>query len=157
MELLELLSLLPELIAHILGRSRDRSFGEQLDALAAAMKEGQVISTEFQAALHETIPGSSQPHQWKRGQVRIFPQSVIWERRRGRVHNLTGSECASERQPDWPGADRRLTLPGYQAASIRVLALRIGGKEVELAAPNQVIEVIRYDLARISSLSEPGL
>ena len=142
----ELLGLLLELIARVLGRRRDRLFAERLDALAAAMKSGQAISAKFQAALHETMPGSSRPHRWKRGQVRISPQAVIWERR-GQVRNLTGSECASERQPDWSGADRRLMVPGYQAASIQVLTVRIGRKEVELAAPKQVIEVIRYCLA----------
>lgn len=147
MESLDLLETLLELVARVLGKSRDRAFGEKLNALAAAMKAGQPISAGFRAALHEIAPGSSRHHRWKRGQVQISPSAVLWASR-GQVTELTGASCADERLPDWPGADRRLTLPGYQATSIWVLPLRIRGVELEIAAPDEIIEIIRYALSK---------
>jgi hypothetical protein len=44
-----------------------------------------------------------------------------------------------------------LSLPScYKGENIRVITLHAGGTDIELAAPAQLLEIIRYSLARIA-------
>jgi hypothetical protein len=50
---------------------------------------------------------------------------------------------------DWIYTDMTLSLPSsYKGENVRVMTLRSGGIDLELAAPAQLIEIIRYSLAR---------
>jgi hypothetical protein len=42
-----------------------------------------------------------------------------------------------------------LSLPSYyKGENVRVITLHAGGTDIELAAPAQLLEIIRYSLAR---------
>jgi len=127
------------------------SLGRKLAAMVDAMEAGQAVSGRFQAALREILPGLPHPR-WKRGQVVITPQSVLWVRRMTkRPRDLTGAQCTGERQPDPGYIDMTLTLPSfYKGENVHVITLHANGTDMELAAPARLLEILRYSLARLT-------
>jgi hypothetical protein len=125
------------------------SLGRQLSAMLQTMAAGQAVSASFKAGLRDQAPGS-QLARWKRGEVSITPQSVIWARSMtGQSRDLTGAQCIGERKPDLSYTDASLTLPSYyKGENLRVIKLHANGTDVELAAPAQLLEILRYSLAR---------
>lgn len=131
--------------------AREPSRARRLTAMLAAMDTGQAVSGTFQAGLRNLVPGVPLTR-WKSGRVLITPQSVTWKCRMTRqVRDLTGAQCTSERRPDHTYTDLTLSLPGYyQGENVMVITLHASGTDVELAAPAQLLAIIRYSLARTS-------
>ena len=135
-------------MAYITG-IRDPSLGRQVTAMVQAMDTGQPVSGEFVAGLRDLVPGSPLTR-WKRGRVSITPRSVTWTRRMsGRACDLTGAQYTGERRRDPSYTEMTLTLPGYcKGENVCVISLQAHGTDVEVAAPAQLLAVLRYSLAR---------
>ena len=119
-----------------------------LIAMSQAMDAGQAVSGEFKAGLRDVTPGVPRTR-WKHGRVKITPQSVIWVPLTGRARDLTGAQCTGGRQIDPTYTEMTLSLPSYyKGENVRVITLHAGGADIELAAPAQLLEMIRYSLAR---------
>jgi hypothetical protein len=119
-----------------------------LIAMSQAMDAGQPVSGEFKAGLRDVTPGVPRTR-WKHGRVKITPQSVIWVPLTGRARDLTGAQCTGGRQIDPTYTEMTLSLPSYyKGENIRVITLDSGGTDIELAAPAQLLDIIRYSLAR---------
>src|ERR1700692_2640436 len=83
------------------------------------------------------------------GRVKITPQSVAWVPLTGRARDFTGAQCTGGRQIDPTYTEMTLSLPSYyKGENVRVITLHTGGTDIELAAPAQLLEIIRYSLAR---------
>jgi hypothetical protein len=124
----------------------------QLTAMCLAMDAGHAVSGEFKAGLRDLGPGVPRAR-WKNGRVKITPQSVVWVplALAGRARDLTGAQCTGGRQIDRGYTEMTLSLPSYyKGENIRVITLHAGGTDIELAAPAQPLEIIRYSLARIT-------
>jgi hypothetical protein len=150
------------------------SLGRQLIAMAQAMEAGKPVSGSFWAGLRDVSaksagrpegswPGSDEPFplpgrpprltRWLNGQVVITPVSVIWRRRTGGTRDLTGAECTGERRPDPSYTEMTLTTPPlYQGEPLRVIRLHVTGKDMELVTQVQLLEILRYSLARSASI-----
>ena len=119
-----------------------------LIAMSQAMDAGQAVSGEFKAGLRDVTPGVPRTR-WKHGRVKITPQSVVWVPLTGRARDLTGAQCTGGRQIDPTYTEMTLSLPSYyRGENVRVMTLRAGGTDIELAAPAKLLEIIRYSLAR---------
>jgi hypothetical protein len=119
-----------------------------LTAMFQAMNAGQAVSGEFKAGLRDLAPGVPRTR-WKHGRVKITPRSVTWVPLAGRARDLTGAQCAGGRQVDRTYTEMTLSLPSYyKGENVRVITLHAGGTDIELAAPAQLLEIIRYSLAR---------
>jgi hypothetical protein len=119
-----------------------------LTAMSRAMDTGQAVSGKFKAGLRVLAPGV-QPTRWKQGRVKITAQAVIWASMTGRVRDLTGARCTSGRQIDPTYNEMTLILPSYyKGENVRVITLHANGTDIELAAPAQLLEIIKYSLAR---------
>jgi hypothetical protein len=119
-----------------------------LTAMSQAMDAGQAVSGEFKAGLRDLALGVPRTR-WKRGRVKITPQSVTWVPLAGRARDLTGAQCTGGRQIDPTYTEITLSLPSYyNGENVRVITLHAGGTDIELAAPAQLLEIIRYSLAR---------
>jgi hypothetical protein len=119
-----------------------------LIAMSQAMDAGQAVAGEFKAGLRDHAPGVPRTR-WKRGRVKITPQSVIWVPLTGRARDLTGAQCTGGRQIDPTYTEMTLSLPSYyRGENVRVITLHAGGADIELAAPAKLLEIIRYSLAR---------
>ncbi len=131
---------------------RGPSLARQVTAMVQAMDAGQQVSGRFQAALRELGPGSPLDR-WKRGRVVITAGSATWVRRMtGRTIDLTGAQCTGGRKPDPGYKDMTLTLPSYYKGEIiGVMTLHANGTDMELAAPAQLLEILRYSLAGTTS------
>ncbi len=67
----------------------------------------------------------------------------------GRARDLTGAQCTGERQLDPGYTELTLSLPYYyRGENVRIVTLHAAGTDIELAAPAQLLEIIRYSLAR---------
>jgi len=143
--------LLATLVTAYTTQVRIPSLARQLAAMAQAMNAGQAVSGRFGAGLRDLMPGSPLTR-WKYGRVLITPQSVVWVRRvTGRARDLTGARCTGERRPDRGYTEMTLSLPSsYRGENIRIITLRANGRDVELAAPARLLEIIRYSLGRTS-------
>jgi hypothetical protein len=150
------------------------SLGRQLTAMVQAMEAGQPVSGSFWAGLRDLVPkspsreegsgpGSYEPYplpgqrprltRWLSGRVVITPESVIWHRTAGRARDLTGAECTAERQPDPSYTEMTLTKPRlYHGEPMRVITLQANGTDVELVTQVQLLEILRYSLARTRSI-----
>jgi hypothetical protein len=85
--------------------------------------------------------------------VVITPESVIWHRTAGRARDLIGAQCTAERQPDPSYTEMTLTMPRlYQGEPLRVITLHANGTDVELVTQVQLLEILRYSLARTPSI-----
>jgi hypothetical protein len=119
-----------------------------LIAMSQAMDAGQAVSGEFKAGLRDVTPGVPRTR-WKHGRVKITPQSVIWVPLTGRARDLTGAQCTGGRRIDTTYTEMTLSLPSYyKGENVRVITLHADGTDIELAAPAQLLEIIRYSLAR---------
>jgi hypothetical protein len=119
-----------------------------LTAMSTAMDAGQAVSGKFRAGLCDLAPGVPRTR-WKHGRVKITPQSVVWAPLAGRARDLTGAQCAGGRRTDPTYTEMTLRLPSYyKGESVRVITLHADGSDIELAAPAQLLEIIRYSLAR---------
>jgi hypothetical protein len=120
----------------------------RLIAMSEAMDAGQALSGKFKAFLRDPAQGVPSTR-WTHGRVKITPQSLVWVPVIGRARDLTDAQCAGVRAIDWIYADMTLWLPSsYQGENVRVMTLRSDGIDLELAAPAQLLEIIRYRLAR---------
>jgi hypothetical protein len=150
------------------------SLGRQLTAMMQAMEAGQPVSGRFWAGLRDLVPksagqqegswsGPDEPFllagqrpriaRWLRGQVVITPVSVTWRRTTGGARDLTGAECTGERRTDPSYTEMTLTMPSlYQGEPLRVITLHANGKDVELVTQVQLLEILRYSLARTPSI-----
>jgi hypothetical protein len=139
-----MLELLGRLIAWPVTSLRGRSLARQICKLTQAARSGQPPSATLPAALHASEAVPPRPHAWKRGRLKITPSAVAWQRRgllrRSQARDLTGARRIRQRLPDWSGADRRLSAPGYLAPSMRVLALQASGEEIEIALPSPALD-----------------
>ena len=121
-----------------------------LTAMCLAMDAGHAVSGEFKAGLRDLGPGVPRTR-WKHGRVKITPQSVVWVPLTGRARDLTGAQCTGGRQIDRGYTEMTLSLPSYyKGENVRVITVHAGGTDVELAAPAQLLEIIRYSLAKIT-------
>jgi len=119
-----------------------------LIAMSQAMDAGQAVSGEFKAGLRDLAAGVPRTR-WKHGRVKITPQSVAWVPVTGRARDLTGAPCTGRRQIDPTYTEMTLRLPSYyKGENLYVITLHAGGTDIELAAPAQLLEIIRYSLAR---------
>lgn len=119
-----------------------------LIAMSQAMDAGQAVSGEFEAGLRDVTPGVPRTR-WKHGRVKITPQPVVWVPLTGRARDLTGGQCTGGRQIDPTYTEMTLRLPAYyKGENVRVIMLRAGGTDIELAAPARLLDIIRYSLAR---------
>jgi len=127
---------------------RGPSYARLVTGMLQAMEAGQAVSGGFKAGLRDLVPSSPLAN-WKMGLIVITPQSVTWTRSMtGRSRDLTGAQVTGERRQDGL-TEMTLTLPGsYRGENVRVIQLRANGTDVELAAPAQLLEVLRYTLAR---------
>ncbi len=154
------------------------SLARQLTAMVQAMEAGQPVSGSFWAGLRDLVPkspgrpdrsppGSDEPFplpgqpprltRWLSGKVVITPESVIWRRTTGRVCDLTGAECTGERRPDPSYTEMTLTRPRlYQGEPLKVITLQANGTDVELVTQVQLVEILRYSLARTASTRRTG-
>jgi len=81
--------------------------------------------------------------------VKITSKAVAWAPLAGRGRDLTGAQCTGGRRIDRTYTEMTLRLPAYyQGESVRVITLHADGTDIELAAPAQLLEIIRYSLAR---------
>ena len=123
---------------------------QPLIAMTQDMEAGRTVSGEFKAGLRELAAGVPRTR-WRRGRVKITPQSVAWVPVIGRARALTGAQCTGGRQIDRGYTEMTLSLPSYyKGENVRVITLHAGGTDIELAAPAQLLEIIRYSLARIT-------
>jgi hypothetical protein len=119
-----------------------------LTAMSQAMNAGQAVSGEFKAGLRDLALGVPRTR-WKHGRVKITPRSVTWVPLAGRARDLTGARCTGGRQVDRTYTEMTLSLPSYyKGENVCVITLHAGGTDIELAAPAQLLEIIRYSLAR---------
>jgi hypothetical protein len=117
-----------------------------LTAMSQAVDAGQAVSGEFKAGLRDLALGVTR---WKQGRVKITPQSVVWVSLTGRARDLTGAQYTGGRRIDLTYTEMTLSLPSsYKGENVRVITLHTGGTDIELAAPAQLLEIIRYSLAR---------
>ena len=73
----------------------------------------------------------------------------MWVPAIGRARDLTDARRSGVRAIDRIYADMTLYLPSsWKGENVRVMTLRSGGTDLELAAPAQLLEIIRYCLAR---------
>jgi hypothetical protein len=150
------------------------SLARRLTEMVQAMEAGQPVSGSFWAGLRDLVPrspgreegswpGSDEPFplpgqrprltRWLRGQVVITPESVMWHRTRGGARDLTGAQCTAERRPDPSYTEMTLTMPHlYQGEPLRVITLHANGTDVELVTQVQLLEILRYSLARTPSI-----
>jgi hypothetical protein len=120
----------------------------RLIAMSEAMDAGHALSGKFKAFLRDPTQGVPSTR-WTHGRVKITPQSLVWVPVIGRARDLTDALCVGERAIDWIYADMTLWLPAsYKGENVRVMTLRSDGIDLELAAPAQLLEIIRYCLAR---------
>jgi hypothetical protein len=147
------------------------SLARQLTAMVQAMDAQQPVSGRFWAGLRDLAPGPlgrkeenghgcddpfplpGQPPRltrWISGRVVITPESVIWVRgRAGRARDLTGAVCTGERRLDPGYTEMTLTVPSsYKGEILKVLTLHTNGTDVELITQVQLLEVLRFSLAR---------
>jgi hypothetical protein len=147
--------------------------GRQLTAMVQAMQDGQPVSGRFWAGLRDVVsqdqedeskdpyPLPGQPPRltrWMSGRVVITAESAIWVRSMtGRARDLTGAECTGERRLDPGYTEMTLTVPSsYRGERLRVITLRTNGADVELVTHVQVLEVLRFSLARIPRMHGSG-
>lgn len=124
------------------------SLAWQLTAMSQAVDAGQAVSGEFKAGLRDLALGVPRTR-WKHGRVKITPRSVVWVPLAGRARDLSGAQCTGGRQIDRGYTEMALSLPSYyKGENVRVITLHGGGTDIELAAPAQLLEIIRYSLAR---------
>jgi len=150
------------------------SMGRQLTAMVQAMEAGQPVSGSFWAGLRDLVPksrhheegswpGSDEPFplpgqvphltRWLSGKVVITPESVIWRRTAGGTRDLTGAQCTGERRTDPSYTEMSLTMPQlYQGEPLRVITLHVNGNDVEVVTQVQLLEILRYSLARTPSI-----
>jgi hypothetical protein len=123
----------------------------RLIAMSEAMDAGQALSGKFKAVLRDPTQGVPSTR-WTHGRVKITPRSVVWMPAIGRARDLTDAQCAGVRAIDRIYADMTLYLPSsWKGENVRVMTLRSGGTDLELAAPAQLLEIIRYCLARTTT------
>lgn len=149
------------------------SLAQQVTVMVQAMEAGQPVSGSFWAGLRNpgseegSWPGSDDPFplpgqaprlaRWLTGQVVITPESVIWRRTAGRARDLTGAECTGDRRPDPSYTEMTLTMPRlYMGEHLKVITLHVNGTDVELVAQVQLVEILRYSLARTPSIHKSG-
>lgn len=130
---------------------RGPSYARQLTGMVQSMEAGQGVSGRFAAGLRDFVPSSPLTN-WKTGRVVLTPRSVTWTRTMtGRSRDLTGAQVTGERRLDGL-TEMTLTLPGYdRGENVCVIQLRANGTDLELAAPAQLLEVLRYSLARTTA------
>jgi hypothetical protein len=150
------------------------SLARKLTAMVQAMEAGQPVSGSFWAGLRDlgpkspgreegSWPGSDEPFplpgqrprltRWLRGRVVITPESVMWHRTGGGARDLTGAQCTAERRPDPSYTEMTLTMPRiYQGEPLMVITLHANGTDVELVTQAQLLEILRYSLARTPSI-----
>jgi hypothetical protein len=124
---------------------------QRLAAMSHAMDAGQPVSGKFEAGLRDLAPPrGAPPTRWRQGRVMITPQSVVWTSLiTRRARDLTGAQCTGGRQPDPTYTELTLVLPSdYRGENVRIMTLHADGAHIELAAPAQLLEIIRYSLAR---------
>jgi hypothetical protein len=120
----------------------------RLIAVSEALDAGQALSGKFKAFLRDPTQGVPSTR-WTRGRVKITPQSLAWEPAIGRARDLTDAQCVGVRAIDRNYADMTLWLPtSWQGENVRVMTLRSDGTDLELAAPAQLLEIIRSCLTR---------
>jgi hypothetical protein len=123
----------------------------RLIAVSEAMNAGHSLSGQFKAVLRDPTQGVPSTR-WTHGRVKITPQSVAWVPAIGRARDLTDAQCAGVRAIDRIYADMTLYLPSsWKGENVRVMTLRSSGTDLELAAPAQLLEIIRYCLARTTT------
>jgi hypothetical protein len=116
--------------------------------MAQDMEAGGTVSGEFKAGLRELAAGVPRAR-WRRGRVKITPQSVAWVSVTGRARDLTAAQCSGRRQIDRGYTEMTLSLPSYyKGENVQVITLHAGETDIELAAPAQLLDIIRYSLAR---------
>jgi hypothetical protein len=119
-----------------------------LTAMSQAMDAGQAVSGKFRAGLRDLAPAEPRKR-WRHGRVKITPQSVAWAPLAGRARDLTGAQCTGGRRIDPTYTEMTLRLPSYyKGEGVRVITLHADGADIELAAPAQLLEIIRYSLAK---------
>ena len=124
-----------------------------LTAMSQAMDAGQAVSGKFRAGLRDLAPAGPGRH-WRHGRVKITSQSVSWAPMAGRARDLTGAQCTGARRIDPTYTEITLRLPArYKGESVHVITLHADATDIELAASAQVLEIIRYGLARTA----PGI
>lgn len=120
----------------------------RLIATSDAMAAGQPLSGKFRAVLRDPTQGVPTTR-WKHGRVKISPQSVVWIPVVGRARDLTDAQCRGVRAIDLIYADMTITFPSsFKGQDVRVMTLRSDGIDLELAAPAQLLDIIRHRLAR---------
>ena len=120
----------------------------RLIASSDAMDAGQAPSGKFKAFLRDPTQGVPSTR-WTHGRVKITPQSMVWVPAIGRARDLTDAQCAGVRAIDRIYADMTLLTPSsWRGEDVRVMTLRSNGIDLELAAPAQLLEIIRYCLAK---------
>jgi hypothetical protein len=141
---------LATLVKAYLNEVRIPSLARQLTEMLQAVDAGHPVSGRFATWFRDLVPGAPLLTRWKYGRMTITPESVVWVRRMtGRARDLTGAQCTGERGPDRAYTEMTLSLPSYyKGENVRVLTLHADGADVELAAPAQLLEIIRYSLAR---------
>ena len=133
------------------------SLAREFTAMVQAMDAGQPVSGSFSASLRDLLPGAPLRTRWLSGRVMITPESVVWTRSVTRsARDLSRARCTGERKRDPSYTEMSLTIPtSYRGENIRVLTLRADGAadgaDVELAAPAQLLDIIRYSLGRTGS------
>jgi hypothetical protein len=74
---------------------------------------------------------------------------VVWIPVVGRARDLTDAQCRGVRAIDLIYADMTITFPSsFKGQDVRVMTLRSDGIDLELAAPAQLLDIIRHRLAR---------
>lgn len=161
MDLADLLGLLVDLIPDRLADARrSEARAQSVDKMLAAMQAGEPIPATVPAAFHYGDASPAGAHAWKYGRLELTPSAVTWRRGgflRKNSYNLSGAHCVGQRQPEWAGMDRRLSVPGYLADSTQVLMLRESSETMEAAVPFPLIEVVLHSLAHVSSHGEARL
>jgi hypothetical protein len=131
---------------------RGPSYARQVSKMVQAADAGQQVSGGFRAALRDVVPGAPLTR-WKGGRVVITAGSVIWVRGvSNRATVLTGAECTGQRRLDRGYKDMTYNMPDlYKGEIIGVITLHANGADMELAAPAQLLEVLKYNLAKCPS------
>ncbi len=120
---------------------------QPLIAMTQDMEAGLAVSGEFKAGLRELAAGVPRTR-WRRGRVKITPHSVAWVSVTGRARDLIGAQCTGRRQIDRTYTEMTLSLPSYyKGENVQVITLHAGETDIELAAPAQLLDIIRYSLA----------
>jgi hypothetical protein len=121
---------------------------QPLVAMTQDMEAGLTVSGEFKAGLRELDEGVPRTR-WRRGRAKITSQSVAWVSVTGRARDLTGAQCTGGRQIDRGYTEMTLSLPSYyKGENVQVITQHAGKTDIELAAPAQLLDIIRYSLAR---------